>query len=645
MKNIFKYSLALLTVVLGFASCDSEKDANYEPAAASGSQVYFSNETPATVNITKDATSFSIPVLRVNTAGDLSVAITATDESGLFTIPSSVSFKDGESEAALTIGYDPTKLEYDDYKTIAISINDEQLKTLYGMSAITFNVGIKSPWVSLGKGAITDDIVASIFSVPNYTWAVEIEENAIQPGFYRVLNPYTADYPLLAEDEDGEFTVSKDPHYLYIHAEDPEAVYIELFATGLSLNADYGEISFQSLGNYFLTQQGKTLEEIKAAGYVGTLKEGVITFPVEGLLWGMALYKTGEAVNFANSSGLFSIVLPGYSMKDYSVGVEFNGIYTNLAGEAYAVANVELGADVTNAKAVVMTADVDESAVADALASGELEGVSVNAGANNIRIAEDMIGSLKIIVAVIDEGEVKDYASTKFEYYGGASNPWKSVGTGYYTEDYIISYYGQKDDDGNFIPYDPETYEVEIEENSDTPGLYRMKNAYAKLAAMFNETGGDKDIVVHAEIPTGVYILMQGTGVDFGKGEFGIESYGGYLISQNSDAPVADVVNYFTGKFGTLENGTITFPTITSKDETQFQGYLYANGQLFYYGGTTLASKIVLPTASASVKAKAKKRAAATDFARRLHNMSNANKVAKSSRVLLISKKVKAVKR
>ena len=294
MKNIFKYSLALLTVVLGFASCDSEKDANYEPAAASGSQVYFSNETPATVNITKDATSFSIPVLRVNTAGDLSVAITATDESGIFTIPSSVSFKDGESEAALTIGYDPTKLEYDDYKTIAISINDEQLKTLYGMSTITFNVGIKSPWVSLGKGAITDDIVASIFSVPNYTWAVEIEENAIQPGFYRVLNPYTADYPLLAEDEDGEFTVSKDPHYLYIHAEDPEAVYIELFATGLTLNADYGEISFQSLGNYFLTQQGKTLEEIKAAGYVGTLKEGVITFPVEGLLWGMALYKTGS---------------------------------------------------------------------------------------------------------------------------------------------------------------------------------------------------------------------------------------------------------------------------------------------------------------------------------------------------------------
>ena len=637
MKNIFKYSLALLTVVLGFASCDSEKDANYEPAAASGSQVYFSNETPATVNITKDATSFSIPVLRVNTAGALSVAITATDESGIFTIPSSVSFKDGESEAALTIGYDPTKLEYDDYKTIALSINDEQLKTLYGMSAITFNVGIKSPWVSLGKGAITDDIVASIFSVPNYTWAVEIEENAIQPGFYRVLNPYTADYPLLAEDEDGEFTVSKDPHYLYIHAEDPEAVYIELFATGLSLNADYGEISFQSLGNYFLTQQGKTLEEIKAAGYVGTLKEGVITFPVEGLLWGMALYKTGEAVNFANSSGLFSIVLPGYSMKDFSVGVEFNGIYTNLAGEAYAVANVELGADATNAKAVVMTADVDESAVADALASGELEGVSVNAGANNIRIAEDMIGSLKIIVAVIDEGEVKDYASADFEYYGGGENPWKSLGVGYYTDDLIQPLFGK----------DPVDFEVEIQENSETPGVYRLVKGLSAAA----EVDNGKDLYVNAEDANTVYIVPQDLGFDLGLGAVSLFTDAGYYVNKYGLDVVkkAMAAGQLEGvSFATLADGVINFPMHEEQsskgDMVQYQVWL-GMGSSQYFGGTNGKFKIVLPTASASVKAKAKKRAAAADFARRLHNMSNANKAAKSSRALLISKKVKAVKR
>ena len=633
MKNIFKYSLALLTVVLGFASCDSEKDENYEPAAASGSQVYFSNETPATVNITKDATSFSIPVLRVNTAGDLSVAITATDESGIFTIPSSVSFKDGESEAALTIGYDPTKLEYDDYKTIAISINDEQLKTLYGMSAITFNVGIKSPWVSLGKGAITDDIVASIFSgVPNYTWAVEIEENAIQPGFYRVINPYNTDaYPL---NEENAYTISTDPHYLYIHAEDPEAVYIELFATGISLNPDYGEVSFQSLGNYFLTQQGKTLEEIKAAGYVGTLKEGVITFPVEGLLWGMALYKTGEAVNYANSSGLFSIVLPGYSMKDYSVGVEFNGIYTNLAGEAYAVANVELGADVTNAKAVVMTADVDESAVADALAAGDLEGASVNAGANNLPIAEGLTGKLKIIVAVIDEGEVKDYSSAVFEYYGGGKNPWESIGTATLTDNFFITMYSP---DGE-TTFDPETFTVEVKENTENPGVYRLVSPFAYYeGGSFKYTPTDFDI--NASDPDGVYFMLQETGIDDGDGMTYIGSYGGYMLSQYSfDALKA------AGYFGTLKDGVITLPIFQTKNETNYQG-IFAQGSSAYYTGAKGEFKLVLPSANAAAKAQAKKRAAASDFARRLKGNIVKHQAKKSKKQFIVSKKVKTVKR
>ena len=66
MKNIFKYSLALLTVILGFVSCDSEKDDNYQPAVISGAQVYFSNDIATTVNLTFSDTKFSIPVVRAN---------------------------------------------------------------------------------------------------------------------------------------------------------------------------------------------------------------------------------------------------------------------------------------------------------------------------------------------------------------------------------------------------------------------------------------------------------------------------------------------------------------------------------------------------------------------------------------------------
>ena len=621
------YSLVIATLAMvGFTACSSD-DNDYQKASVSGEQVYFSNETAATVNVTKDATSFSIPVLRVNTAGALNVALTVTDESGLFTIPSSVSFADGESKATLTIGYDPTKLEYDDYKTITLAIGDEQLKTIYGMSAITLSVGIKSPWVSLGKGTITDDIVASIFSVDNYSWKVEIEENAAQPGFYRVVNPYNTDaYPL---NEDNAYTISSDTHYLYIHAEDPDAVYISLFATGISLNSDYGEISFQSLGNYYMTAGGYSVEEIKTAGHVGTLKEGIISFPEKELLWGMALYNSGKVTSYGNSHGLFSIVLPGYSKKDFSVAVEYQGIFTNVAGQANAVANIQLGADATNVKAVVIEADADDSAVADALASGDLEGVSVVAGANNLPIEEGMTGKLQIVVAVIDQGEVKDYSSALFEYYGGGANPWKSLGVGVYTDDFVVPNYTKE---GN-----PYTYQVEIEENTETPGVYRIKNAYAPVAAAFGETGGTKDIVINAEDPNFVYITEQKTGLDLGYGEISIVSYAGYYIDRYG----VDVVKGNYPEWGgTLADGVITLPlvTVTKQDESTIdvQGFFHDDG--YYYAGTNGDFKLVLPSASAN------KRAAASSFARRLQKYSSAKMPMSGKKVYLISKKVQAVK-
>ena len=173
----------------------------------------------------------------------------------------------------------------------------------------------------------------------------------------------------------------------------------------------------------------------------------------------------------------------------------------------------------------LMPANVDANAVADAIAAGELEAADVAAGSFQLPISEEMSGKLQIIIAVIDGEDVKTVATAPFEYYGAGGSGWKSLGVGFYTEDYIVSYYGTKDEEGNFIPYDPETYQVEIEANTKTPGLYRMKNAYAPLAAMFGLEGGDKDIEVNAEDPAGVYIMQQPTGFDAGSGESNIRRY------------------------------------------------------------------------------------------------------------------------
>ena len=76
--------------------------------------MYFSNTLASTQNISDTESSFNISLNRIKTDGELTVNLTLDDASGIYSIPSSVSFADGEDEVSIPVSYDPTKLEYDD---------------------------------------------------------------------------------------------------------------------------------------------------------------------------------------------------------------------------------------------------------------------------------------------------------------------------------------------------------------------------------------------------------------------------------------------------------------------------------------------------------------------------------------------------
>jgi hypothetical protein len=167
---------------------------------------------------------------------------------------------------------------------------------------------------------------------------------------------------------------------------------------------------------------------------------------------------------------------------------------------------------------------------------------------------------------------------------------------------------------------------VEIQESTTTPGVYRIKNAYATLCGMFGMDGGEEDIIVHAENPAGVYILTQTTGFVADYGNFAINTYGGeeveYCVAAYGVTP-EKVIETFPADFGQLENGVITFPMIGAENadgpiidegtgqQLMYQGFLYG-GEEYWFAGLNGASKIVLPGAPESVKTKARKAAAAT---------------------------------
>ena len=273
---------------------------------------------------------------------------------------------------------------------------------------------------------------------------------------------------------------------------------------------------------------------------------------------------------------------------------------------------LELGADAKDVRAVVVSADDDADAVADAIAAGELEATPVEAGHIYVPIAEGQTGKLQVVVVVLDDEQaIQGVYSSPFEYYGGGANPWVSLGKGLYTEDFVSSLFG----------VDPVTYEVEIEENTETPGLYRMIYPYGEIYP-YNEEG-DWDassvynIEINAEDPEGVYIPVQDIGIDWGYGAMAIMSWGARYVADNSmDELKAE------GYMGTLKDGVITLPVFereTSDGGTAlYQGLVY-KGSSGYYAGANGAFKLVLPEAvSASARAKAKSMKRAISFEKKL---------------------------
>lgn len=626
MKKSFIYTMLLTVgVMLGITACSS--DNNWQPGSVSGQQVFFSNNLGSSYEISPTENSFSVQVSRYDKSGALNVPLTVTmNEGSIFNVPTSVSFADGQDVANLVISYNPADIVYGKYDTITVVLNDAAVTTPYGISTYKFTAGV-TEWVKLkGSGLYRDDFIGSLWSsVGNQVWDVDIYESAITPGRYKVATPYSPDYGFRKsklwsnEEEILKYWKNTGNCDMIIDATDPDFVYFQYFDSGLLDLPDEGMLGMTSYVWYWL-RNGNDLESIKAArpSYFGKLKDNVITFETPKTLL-MTMNGENELKWYGNANGMLAIALPGGVFSDYSASVVYEGIFTNPAGEVFAMGSLTLGPDATNVKGIIMPANVDANAVADAIAAGELEAADVAAGSFQLPISEEMSGKLQIIIAVIDGEDVKTVATAEFEYYGGGANPWKSLGQGYFVDDMILPLFS----------YDPEPYPVDIEESTSTPGLYRLVKMYSAVAADFGVASGTGDVLVHAENPNGVYIPLQPLELTLGSnGPFSLSTDAGELVEEYGfDAVYAQLPNIF----GKLADGIITFPVLEGENSAgnpvNYQTWVYL-GEKAYFGGRNGAFQIVLP----GVQAQSMKRAA--DFSRRLNGAKLKNAVKPSKKVL-----------
>jgi len=408
MKTLRYFFLSALVAVAGlFTAC--VEDTEIAPGEfAEGPQVHFLSDATTDFTLTAEDEAVEIPVVRVETEGSIEVpvmAVVAEEDVELFTVPTSVVFADGVADSSIEVAFDRASMEDGKSYSVTLTLDDPTMTTPYGASSVVLNFTVPEPYVLLGKGLIRDDIIATIFDVDNVEWEVEIYENTNMPGYIFLKNAYTSLYPY---NEPGDY-VTEDKYFI-VNIADPNKVVIPNQALGMDWNpTDYGEFI------------------VGTAAY-GTLKNGVITFPVKGLLVGMMIYTEGGFGWYANTNGLFRIALPGAVLTDFSLEAQAAGHVANQAGQASPVINVTAGADVAAVGVQFVAGDVtaDYASVVEAIVA-EPELTNVVEGACTVVGQPMEAGQVTAVVVPFDANgvaQVEDAIAVAFYFAGcGAEAP------------------------------------------------------------------------------------------------------------------------------------------------------------------------------------------------------------------------------
>lgn len=263
---------------------------------AAGAHTMDPSETPAVEFVVK----------RLTEDGDITVPVEVTvSEEGIFDIPE-LKFVDGQTEAKLLVTFPNAQpgVEY----SLSLQITDPEYALVYGANPtyLTYSVTIER-YDYMGKALYREDLLTALFSVPNAEWEVDVYTKETEPGVYYLSNVYHPSVcPLFGPDE-GTF----EELYMVIDASDPQKVIFPFQYLGWDIG--YGQAGAASLA----PEAGINV----SSGVYGTLVNGVIEFPVKGLVFGMEGYND-FGLYYANPNGLFRVVLPGAILTDYTIALE-----------------------------------------------------------------------------------------------------------------------------------------------------------------------------------------------------------------------------------------------------------------------------------------------------------------------------------
>lgn len=342
--------LALLALVPVLAVSCRQKEAPYQPGETEKSDcygVYFPTQDIPSELDPAAPLELTIKVNRTVASGDITVPIVVTQDEEMFKFDE-LRFENGEEETVLKVSF-PGMTEVGKTYSCTVAIEDPSYAKLYGTTAtdIAFSVtrvkwdDVEGTDPETGEkvtlATFFDDAINFAYSTGIPEIHVPIQVHSQIPGYYRLVYPYGEAYPY---NDPGDWDDSKT-YYLYIHAEDPDFVWIPQQDLGMTWG--YGMFKLWSESGYSIEKEGKTLEEAKALGMGGRMENGVITFPKKAILVSAAALSSWY---YGNNNGQFKVILPGCVDADYSWSVKQSG----MSSEGSLPVDFTLGSDIASIK-------------------------------------------------------------------------------------------------------------------------------------------------------------------------------------------------------------------------------------------------------------------------------------------------------
>lgn len=513
MKNIGKYIGVISTVVFSVLMFSCTEKVEYSQAEKlTGAQVYFSSLTPSQIDLDREATSYSIKLMRGNTDGNLTVELKVESETDKLDIPTSVEFQDGENVANVNVTYSLDELGYDNYYKVKIALTDDTYTTPYGPSSLDLSLGIPAPWVTLGKATYQDDVLLSIFGLETKPYKLDIQQNGVQKNQFRLVNPFGKDYPMFSAIE-GQYDTSKN-YYMEFSVSEDNKVIIKQGELGVSV--EQGTIGIATLKEGSMT------------------KDSIITFPVNGL----AFTINGELWNYVNTSGNFKLAFPSTELSDYTLGVSYAGKYTTPAGvtEGVIAELSKVGEDIDNVSLAVIEGNdevIDTTAVLKQ--AMEVSFNSDNLPASFVIPFKDKTTGFYTIVAIAQAGDkVCSLATSVFKYNEDVKEVWIDKYKGTYNYAFLTDQENNPAVEENLI----------ISQNQENPSLWRISGSETMDDFTFIYNEDDNQIYVNESTLLGGTLYVTNSVDDEGLPIAGDKSGDTYTFKVNYYDPYGNYGDY-----------------------------------------------------------------------------------------------------